>query len=183
MITVEGSVRIVSSVTYITGKPGGGGELHGFFGGALKMIDGPIFDEAANRAGAEKRGGFERHAHFFRNFDDGLDVVLVRARGAIRANFHARLNDFARESFGVRVGARTGAGETDIHRVDAERFHQVQDFDFLGDAGIVDRRILQAVAKGFVIEHHAAAGGNFGAGECVPVVDEFAFHFVILRRL
>ncbi len=102
----------------------------------------------------------------------------MRARGAIRANLHARLNDFARESFGVRIGARAGAGEADVHRVDSERFHQVKDFNFLGDARIVDRRILKAVAKRLVIQHHATAGGNFGAGECVPVVDEFAFHFL-----
>ena len=103
----------------------------------------------------------------------------MRARGAVRANLHARLNNFAREGFGVRIGARPCAGEADIHGVDSERFHQVKDFDFLGDARIVNRRILQAVAKGLVIQHHAAAGGDFGAGECVPVVDEFAFHFSV----
>ena len=111
----------------------------------------------------------------------GLMSFLWRARRAVRANFHFGLNDFARESFGVRISARARARKADIHGVDSERLHQVKDFDFLGDARIVDRRILKAVAKGFVIQHYAAAGGDFGAGECVPVVDEFAFHFFRAR--
>ena len=39
-------------------------------------------------------------------------------------------DDFASEGFGVGVSARAGAGQADIHCVDAQRFHQVQDFDF-----------------------------------------------------
>ena len=152
------------------------GEFHGFFGGALEVIDGPVFDQAANRAGTEKCGGFERHADFFGNFDDGLDVVLMGARRAIRANLHARVDNFARQRFGVRISARAGARQADIHGVNAERFHQVQDFDFFTDAGIVDGRILQAVAQRFIVEHHAATGGNFRAGVGVPVVDEFVLH-------
>ena len=33
-------------------EAGGGGEFYGVFGGALEVIDGPVFDEAADRAGA-----------------------------------------------------------------------------------------------------------------------------------
>ena len=44
MITVDGSVRTVSSVTYMTGRPAEAAELDGFFGGALEMVYGPIFD-------------------------------------------------------------------------------------------------------------------------------------------
>jgi hypothetical protein len=102
------------------------------------MIDGPIFDQAANRAGAEEGGGLDGPADFFGNFDDGLDVVLVGAGGGVRTNFHFRGNDFAGERFGVGVGAGAGAGQADIHGVDAERFHEVEDFDFFGDRGIVD---------------------------------------------
>ena len=38
------------------------GKLHGFFGGAFEMIDGPVFDEAADRTGAEESGGFDGDA-------------------------------------------------------------------------------------------------------------------------
>jgi len=176
-----GANRVLGDVHHR--KAGGGGKFHRILGGALKVIHGPIFDQAPNRTRSQERGRFERHADFFGNFDDGLDIVLVRARGTIRANLHPRLNDFAGERFGVRIGARTGAWQADIHRVNSERFHQVKDFNFLGDTWVVDRRILQPVAKRLVIHHHAATRGNFGAGECVPVVNEFAFHFFLRETL
>ena len=85
------------------------------------------------------------------NFNDGADVGFHRSRGAVGANLHAVGGDFAGEGFGVRGGARACAGEADVHGIDAERFHQVEDFDFFFDAGVVDGGILQAVAEGFVI--------------------------------
>ena len=106
-----------------------------------------------------------------------MSFLCVRAAQFGRI-FMRDVEHFARESLGVRIGARPGAGKADIHGVDSERFHQVQNFDFLADARIVDGRILKTVAKRLVIQHHAAAGGDFGAGECVPVVDEFVFHFL-----
>ena len=78
------------------------------------------------------------------NFDDGADVGFDRSRGAVGANLHAVGGDFAGQGFGVRDGARAGARESDVEGVDAERFHQVQDFDFFFDAGIVDGGILQS---------------------------------------
>src|SRR5580658_4259216 len=142
------------------------------------MFHGPILDQATDWAGAQKRGGFDGAANFFGNFDDGLNVVLQGARGAVGADFHAGGDDFACEGFGVGVGARAGAGQADIYRVNSERFHQVQNFDCLGDAGVADGGILQAVAQSFVIQGDVARGGDFGAGVGVPVVDEFVFHFV-----
>jgi len=50
------------------------GELDGFFRGALQMIHGPIFHQAANRAGAEKGGGFNGNAYTLGDFGDGADV-------------------------------------------------------------------------------------------------------------
>ena len=38
-------------------------EPDGFFRRALEVIDGPVFHEAANRAGAEERCGFNGDAH------------------------------------------------------------------------------------------------------------------------
>ncbi len=151
----------------------GNGVAHGFFGDLLQVIDGPIFDQSANWARTEKSGGFEFQPDLLRNFDDGSNVFFMRARGAVRPNLHARADNFASQGFGVGVSARAGAGQADIHRVDAERFHQVQDFDFLLDAGILDGGILQAIAQSFVVQRDAPAGRNFGAHRGVPIVDEF----------
>ncbi len=73
----------------------------------------------------------------------------------------------------MRDGAGTGAGEADVQRIDAERFHEVQDFDFFFDAGVVDGGILQAVAERFVIQQNACARWNQRGGGLVPVVDPF----------
>ena len=110
---------------------------------------------------------------FLRNLDDRADIIFVRARGTIRSNFQARSHDLARQRFGVGISARAGAGKSDIHRVDAQRFHQVKNFDFFRDGRIVDGRILQAVAQSLVIQRDAAAGRNFCALGGVPIVNEF----------
>src|SRR6266481_93932 len=136
------------------------GVLHGFLGGAFEMVYGPVFDEAANGAGTEKRGRFNGDADALGNLDDGADVTFHGASGAIRANLHPRGGNLAREGFGVGKGAGACAGESDVQRVDAKGFHQVENFDFLFDCGVVDRRVLQAVAQGFVIQENARAGGN-----------------------
>src|SRR5260370_5529836 len=131
------------------------GELHGFFGGALEMIDGPVFHEASNGAGAEKGGGFDGDSDSLRNFGDRANVGFDGAGRGVGANLHAIGGDLAGESFGVLDGAGASAGKANVQRIDAERFHQMQDFDFFFDAGIVDRGILQAVAEGFVVEQDA----------------------------
>ncbi len=104
-----------------------------------------------------------------------MSFLWVRAAALGRIFILAR-NDFAGEGFGIGVGPGAGAGQADIYGVDAEGFHQVQDFDFFGDRRIVDGGILQAVAESFVVEGDAAVGGDFGAGEDVPIVDEIVFH-------
>src|SRR5258708_26223610 len=51
------------------------GVLHGFLGGAFEMLNAPVFDEAANGAGTEKRGRFDGDADALGNLDDGADVA------------------------------------------------------------------------------------------------------------
>src|SRR5580704_3983343 len=149
------------------------GVLYGFFRGAFEVIDRPILDEATDGAGAEEGCGFEGDAYSLRDLHDGADVGFHRARGTVRANLHAVGGDFARQGFGVRGGARAGSGQPNIEGIDAERFHQVQDFDFFFDAGIVDRGILQAIAQSFVVEKYTGAGRDGWSGGFVPVVDVF----------
>src|SRR4029077_7687921 len=127
------------------------GEPDGFLRGALEMIDSPVFDEAANRAGAEESGSFDGDADALGDFGDGANVGFDGARGGVGANLHAIGGDFASEGFGVGNGAGTGAGKADVQRFDAQRFHEVEDFDFFFDAGVVHGGILQAVAEGFVV--------------------------------
>src|SRR5260370_19225042 len=72
------------------------GVLHGFLGGAFEMLDGPVFDEAANGAGTEKRGRFDGDADALGNLDDGADVTFHGSSAAIQANLHPRGRNLAR---------------------------------------------------------------------------------------
>ena len=159
-------------------------ELHGFFGGALEMIDGPVFDQPPDGARAQKCGSFNRHSHALGNFGDGANVGFDRSRGAVRFDLHALGDDFAGEGFGVLDGARAGTGQSDVERIDAQRFHQVQDFDFFFDAGIVYARILQAVAKRFIVQQDARAGSDERCCSQVPVVNPFVLprRVILLHR-
>src|SRR5579859_4016711 len=73
----------------------------------------------------------------------------------------------------VGDGARSGARQTDVERVDAELLHQVQDAQLLLDGRIFDRGRLQAVAQRFVVEQDLARRTEAGVVQRVPVVDEF----------
>jgi len=95
------------------------GELDGFFGGALEVIDGPVFHQATDGAGAEEGGGFDGDSYALGNLGDGADVGLDRAGGSVGANLHAIAGDFPGQGFGVFCGAGAGAGQADVERVDA----------------------------------------------------------------
>jgi hypothetical protein len=52
-------------------------------------------------------------------------------------------NDFARQRGDVFDRARTGSGQPKVERVDAERLHQVEDFDLLFNGRVADGGRLQ----------------------------------------
>jgi hypothetical protein len=78
------------------------------------MLNGPILNETADGAGPKECGRLDCHADTFGDFDDGLYIILVRARRAVGRNIHARVEDFTRQGFRIGKGASTRAGEADI---------------------------------------------------------------------
>src|SRR5439155_17517627 len=68
---------------------------------------------------------------------------------------------------GVLRHFRTGARQSDVGGVDAERIHVVQDVDFFLDRWIPYRRRLQSVTQRLVVEH---GNGAWTGGVVVPVV-------------
>ena len=68
---------------------------------------------------------------------------------------------------------RSGAGQTDVGRVDADRIHEMQNAHFLLERWIGHRRRLQTVAQCLVVEFDlSAAFAQRHLGGSVPVVDE-----------
>ena len=70
------------------------------------------------------------------------------------------------------MGARAGAGQPDVGHLDAEVIHQMQDFNFVADGRIVNRRGLQPVAERLVIQVDRFAGEAAGTTGRIPVVNE-----------
>ena len=132
--------------------------LHRVFGGALKEFDGPVLYQPPDRAGAEKERSFQRLTDALAEVDDRLDVLFLRAPGCVGPDFQAGAEDFARQRLGIFKRARPRAGQADVDRVDSQRIHQLDDFDFFGDGRVAHGRILQPVAKGFVVEQDAGSG-------------------------
>ena len=82
---MSGSARVVSSDEH-DGQAFRDGEGHGLFRQLQELVERPPFGEEAYEGGAEEGAGFDGDAGALRNLCDGADVVLVRARGAVRAN-------------------------------------------------------------------------------------------------
>ena len=68
--------------------------------------------------------------------------------------------------------ARAGPGQAEVESIDPKRFHQVKDFDLLGDRGIADAGRLQTVAQALVIHQHRTRRLESRRVILVPVVDE-----------
>ena len=107
----------------------------------------------------------------------------MRPRGAVGSDAHAVGGDFAGKRFGIGERARARTGKANVNGIDAERLHKMQDFDFVFDAGVGNRRILKAVAKRFVIEHDARARRNLRRRRGVPIVDPIEFLHEAARTL
>ena len=163
----------MSSVTYIDIEAERHGVLHRLLRGLEQEVVGPAFGVAANRAGADEGRGLNVQPGALHDLGDRPDIVLVGAGRAVGANLHFVADDLARQRLAIRDRARPRAGQTQIERVDAQGFHQMQDLNFLRNRGIAHRRRLQPVAQGLVVEQHLPGRPQLGGIHLVPVVDEF----------
>ena len=64
---------------------------------------------------------------------------------AVRGDVEVRLVDFLGEGDDVEEGLFTGSGVADVHRLDAEICHAVEQLDLLGGGGAAHRWALQSV--------------------------------------
>ena len=151
--SVSGSVRMVSSVTYMTGSSPPAANFTA--SSVVRCRCSTLQSSTSRRIGLDPRKVRLRwrcpHAAKFRR--SARMSLLVRARGAIRMRIFIRELMISRASASVSANARGPApGKPDVHGLDSQRFHQMQDFDFFVDGGIANRGVLQAVAQGLVID-------------------------------
>src|SRR5207249_4692552 len=81
-----------------------------------------------------------------------LDILNCSSRSAIWTDFQTASCNLLRESQRIGIGARAGAGQSDIEHLDTQLFHKVEKLDLVFDGGIRNRRRLQAVAERFIVQ-------------------------------
>ncbi len=105
-----------------------------------------------------------------------ISTTGVMSPSVVRAAQLGRMRSFAatislREALDVAHHVRSGARQSDVHRIDVERLHQVEDAQLLIDRRGADARRLQAVAQRLVVEHHRP-GRIRRRVDRVPVVNQ-----------
>src|SRR5207248_1985716 len=126
------------------------GEGDGLFREFEELVERPVFRIEAHGRRADEGTGFDWDSDALRDLGYRLNVVAVRARGAVWTNTQFLVGDLARETFDARRVRAACARQTNVRRVNAERVHQVQEFDLLLDRRLADRRRLQPVTQGLV---------------------------------
>src|SRR5947209_8059728 len=156
------------------------GKANSVFRGALQVVDSPVFYQPPDGARTQKRRRFDGDSCALRHFGDGANVVLMGARGTVGADLHLGPGDFAGQGFRISQRTRPSAGQADIHRVDSQRLHQVQNFNLFPDRGVVNGGVLETIPEGFVVEHDSATAERVKTAGVVPIVDQFVqTHFVL----
>jgi hypothetical protein len=164
----------VSSVVYITVEAERNRVLDGLFRGLQQEVVCPAFGVAANGARSEKRRDLDGQSGFLHDLGNRANIVFMRARGAVGANLHLVRDDLARQRGHVLDRARARSRQPKIERVNAERLHQMKDFDLLLDGRIANRGRLQSIAQRFIGQQHRPRRMERARIESVPVVDEFS---------
>src|SRR5438876_749639 len=73
--------------------------------------------------GADKCRRLEIQSGTLGDLGDRANVILMGASGAVGVNPQFVADDLVRQRFAIRSGAWTGAGQTQVERVDAQSFH------------------------------------------------------------
>ena len=150
VVSTSGRERVVSSVTYATGRP------------AL----------TATSIASALRLAIIATSHCSTNWRIGLDPMKAQtsmgsparwlismigvmsaddgAAGAADLDVHLAVDDLLAEPEHVVERALAAAGEADVGVLDAEIVHQVQDAELVVDGRVLDARVLQAVAQRLV---------------------------------
>ena len=144
------TARVLGDIHDIKSK--GNGVLDGFLCGLQQKVVRPAFGEAADGAGTDKGCSLDAQAGFLHDLGDRANIIFVGARRAIRLNLHLVRDDLARQRGDGFHGARTCSRQSEVEGVEAQRFHQMKDFNLFCNGRIAHRRRLQTVTQALVVE-------------------------------
>ena len=155
--SVSGRARVVSSVTYITGRPCLDREGRSPRRCSLQHeSQRPVLGVLADRRGADEAQHLDRDAGLLRDVDDRLDVVRSCVRAAQLActcSFGARRSPApAARRPRTTCGPAPGRPMSAVSMPSASIRCRMR--ELLRDRRVAHRRRLQAVAQRLVVEHH-----------------------------
>ena len=157
-----------------------------FLGRGNDAVHRPILCILPDRGGADERGRFDLDPDLVCNPYDRLDIGDDGPRGAIRGDRELVVADLLGEGSHLLDDTGTRPRQADIGGDDTEVRHQVQQPLFDVERWIGDRRGLQAVAQGLVVQFNPGTGPIEAAvyTRAVPVVDKLALihPFSIVRH-
>src|SRR5262249_18014359 len=125
---------------------------------------------------------FDRDPDPLGDLDDRDDVGRDGSRRAVGADLETTFDDLPRQTRDVLDDVRPGPGQSDVDRIDAELVHHVEEGELAVDRGTLDRRRLEAVGEGFVVQLDSPPCGKDGASRAIPVVNELGFRRVRLSH-
>ena len=144
---------------------------HTLFGQEEQAVHVPRLGVLADRRRTDEGRHLERHAGALRNLDDRLAVLDHGARRGVGEDRQFLIDDLPRDPQHILENRLARRRQPDVGPVDAERRHQVHDFELLLDRWRAHRRRLQPVAQGFVVQLDVTTEQR----RLVPVVDEIRF--------
>ncbi len=105
---------------------------------AEHAIQVPVLGVLSDRARADERRRLDPEAGLLRDVDDGIDVGLEGAGGAVGLDRKLGAHDLLSQMECRFLGARAGARETDVVPVHSDSRLEMKGSDLLGDRGIGD---------------------------------------------
>ena len=147
-------------------------ERHRLLGRPTHHARRPALRVAADRRAADEGPDLQAEAGRLRDLGDRRDVGLHRSRCTVRGYRQVVVDDLPGDPQHRLARTRSGAGQADVRRLDAQLHHQVEQLTLLGERRIPHGRILQPIPKRLVVQLDVQLRVVEAAGKAVPIVDE-----------
>src|SRR5271157_1981324 len=149
-------------------------EPHRLLRRPLQMFNRPVLHQSPYRARPQKRRRLNRNPHLLRNLHNRPYIRFHRARRAIRPDAHVIRDNLPRQPLHRLRHARSRTRQTKVHRINVQRFHEMQYFDFFFNGRIGHRRRLQPISQRLVVHHHPRTRRYRHRPAAIPIVNPFA---------
>ena len=114
--------------------------LYGILRELKNMGNVPPLDVLTDRTCADEGRYFDGNACFLRDVDDRVDIRFDGSCRAVGKDLHVAAGNLFGKLERIVIRPRSCTRQTDVRRLDAQVFHEMEDFDFLVDRRVCYRR-------------------------------------------